>query len=136
MILDLDHFKDVNDTYGHLAGDKVLCHVKAVADKCLRREDLFARYGGEEFVVLAPETDAIGATRLAERMRQAIAEIPADGGKSVTASIGLASVDIVTAETTLDGLLASADKAMYQAKASGRNRLAVAETFSIPALEG
>ncbi len=127
LIFDLDHFKKINDTHGHQAGDEVLCYVKRVVDGCLRSGDLFARYGGEEFVVLMPETVPAGALRLAERLRVAIAEKTVNG-IAVTASIGVSSVAIVDEVCTLDRLLAEADLAMYAAKAAGRNRVSSAET--------
>lgn len=123
VVFDLDHFKEVNDQYGHQVGDEVLCRVKRIADSCLRSEDLFARYGGEEFVVLMPETGQAGALKLAERLREAIAAAPADGGVRVTASMGVASVAEIDDKWTLERLLARADRAMYAAKAAGRNRV-------------
>jgi diguanylate cyclase (GGDEF)-like protein len=123
LVFDLDHFKDINDTHGHQAGDEVLCCVKAVTEKCLRSGDLFARYGGEEFVVLLPETDAEGARKLAERLRGAIADISVLGKIRVTASMGFASLAQVDEGCTLEMLLGQADKAMYDAKAAGRNRV-------------
>ena len=125
MVLDLDHFKDINDNHGHLAGDKVLCRVKRIIDDCLRAGDLSARYGGEEFVVLLPETSLSGALKLAERLREAIAEVP-NAGIAVTASMGVASLEVVDETWTLERLLARADKAMYAAKFAGRNRVSQA----------
>lgn len=130
LIFDLDHFKKINDTHGHQAGDEVLCHVKRVVENCLRSGDLFARYGGEEFVVLMPETGTAGALKLAERLRAAIAEKPVNG-LTVTASIGVASAAVVDEECTLYQLLADADKAMYAAKAAGRNRVLSADTAAV-----
>jgi diguanylate cyclase (GGDEF)-like protein len=127
LMFDLDHFKRINDTLGHQAGDEVLCYVKDVVERCLRSGDLFARYGGEEFVVLMPETTPAGAVRLAERLRVAIASTPMQGDLPVTASLGVAGAEHVDASCTLDGLLAEADRAMYAAKAAGRNRVAGAE---------
>ncbi|MBX9849350.1 MAG: GGDEF domain-containing protein [Rhodocyclaceae bacterium] len=127
MVLDLDNFKQINDTHGHQAGDSVLQHVKQVADECLRSADIFARYGGEEFVVLLPDTTSQGAVVLAERLRLAIAENRASCGVPVTACIGVHSLDKVSKSVTLAELLAQADKAMYQAKAAGRNCVVVAD---------
>jgi len=121
MVFDLDHFKEVNDRYGHQAGDIVLCRIKQIAESCLRSDDVFARYGGEEFVVLMPETGRDGALKLAERLRAAIAAVPNDGGVQVSASMGVASIAEVDDEWTLERLLARADRAMYAAKAAGRN---------------
>lgn len=127
LMFDLDHFKKINDTRGHQAGDEVLCHVKDVVERCLRSADLFARYGGEEFVVLMPETTLAGAARLAERLRMAIASTPMQGDIPVTASLGVAGTAMVDEACTLDNLLAEADRAMYAAKAAGRNRVMGAE---------
>jgi diguanylate cyclase (GGDEF)-like protein len=127
LVFDLDHFKEINDSYGHQVGDEVLCRVKAAVESCLRSGDLFARYGGEEFVVLMPETGINGALKLAERLRTAIAAIVVSGKVHITASLGVASVDRVDTDCTLDQLLGQADRAMYAAKAAGRNCTIVAE---------
>lgn len=127
MVIDLDHFKQINDTHGHQAGDSVLRQVKQIADHCLRAADTFARYGGEEFVVLLPETDREGAHNLAERLRSAIADNRAECGVPVSACIGVVSLPKVNGSVTLAQLLAKADEAMYQAKATGRNRVVMAD---------
>lgn len=124
IMLDLDWFKRVNDSLGHVAGDELL---HAVADLCqgaLRAEDVFARFGGEEFVVVAPNTDADEAMRLAERVRQTVegARFAATNGETVTASFGVASA----VQGSLDELLKSADEALYAAKQAGRNRVVMA----------
>ncbi|WP_084396737.1 GGDEF domain-containing protein [Henriciella aquimarina] len=123
ICLDVDHFKSINDTYGHAAGDKVL---RAVSETCrshLRQSDVFGRMGGEEFAILLPQTDEDGAILVAEKLRVAIGAMRFEfGGKTVrvTASFGVASqkdrqYDVAT-------LLGRADAAMYQAKQTGRNR--------------
>jgi len=124
LMLDLDHFKLVNDSLGHAAGDKLLRAVAALCAGALRKEDVFARYGGEEFVVIVPQAGLREAGLLAQRMRLAIAEarFPVMGGAGVTVSIGVAGAR----EGSLDGMLTSADAALYQAKQSGRNRVVVA----------
>jgi diguanylate cyclase (GGDEF)-like protein len=129
IMLDLDHFKDVNDSLGHDAGDELLRDVAALCQAGLREGDVFARFGGEEFVIVAPGTDADEALRLAERTRQAIedARFAATRGALVTASFGVASA---RAES-LEALLKSADSAMYQAKQDGRNRVALAAPADI-----
>lgn len=128
LLLDVDHFKSVNDTYGHLVGDRVLAVVAGVIGHTARNTDLPARYGGEEFCVLAADTDAHGAALLAERIREAIAsqEIPLDDGglMRVTVSIGVAQVGLHG--TDRSQLLAAADGALYEAKESGRNRVRIA----------
>lgn len=124
IMLDLDHFKGVNDSLGHDAGDELLRAVAALCQSSLREGDVFARYGGEEFVIVAPGTDADEAMRLAERTRQAIANahFAATCGSPVSASFGVASARV----ESLEALLKSADSAMYVAKQDGRNRVALA----------
>jgi two-component system cell cycle response regulator len=128
LMIDLDHFKDVNDTHGHLAGDDVLREVAAILQQAIRSVDVVARFGGEEFVVVLPETPLSGAITFAERMRTAIGEYPfGDGtGKgtiTVTASVGVA---VFPAEGvgSVETLFGRADEALYRAKADGRNRVA------------
>lgn len=130
IMLDLDHFKEVNDRYGHLAGDAALQHVSAIMRKCIREADMVARYGGEEFVIILPETEEAGAVVIAERVRSELEKspLPIDSGGSLTltASMGLACTSGDAAFADIDKLLQSADDAMYRAKASGRNCLIVA----------
>jgi diguanylate cyclase (GGDEF)-like protein len=126
IMLDIDDFKRVNDSYGHQQGDEVLAQVAAVVREQTRELDTAARYGGEELAVILPQTDASGAELLAERMRAAIAslQVPSVGGNgalSVTASFGVAAIP----ESALDrgGLIAAADTALYAAKRAGKNRV-------------
>ena len=118
IMIDLDHFKDVNDTYGHETGDEVLAAVASRILGCVRRSDLLARYGGEEFVVLMPDTDEGEATKLAERIRLALAYAPVVDEITVTASIGVAA-------SSEAELVADADRALYLAKAHGRDRVEI-----------
>ncbi len=128
LLLDVDHFKKVNDTLGHDAGDAVLQGVARVLSSIARRSDFVARWGGEEFVVALSQTAEAGARIAAERVRRAIAEakypLPNGTEHRATASVGLASAE--TAEWQLDDLLGRADKAMYSAKHRGRNRVETA----------
>ncbi|MDP3046905.1 MAG: GGDEF domain-containing protein [Chloroflexota bacterium] len=124
LMIDLDHFKTVNDTYGHAAGDRVL---RQVAD-CLRSKarsvDILARYGGEELLLLLPEADLAQATQVAERLRLVIerTSVLVDGEQvRVTASAGVAALTSDTPD--LASLIARADSAVYQAKQAGRNRV-------------
>jgi diguanylate cyclase (GGDEF)-like protein len=126
VIMDLDHFKRINDRYGHLAGDRVLVSAARVFEKSLRTHDVLARWGGEEFVVLLPQTDVAGAEALAERLRRALeeTEVLLEGGEvvRVTTSLGMACHPHPPAASG-DELLRRADVALYDAKELGRNRL-------------
>lgn len=137
MILDIDEFKHINDTYGHLAGDDVLKGVVSVLKKNLRRSDIVSRFGGEEFLLFTPHTDTEGARYLAEKIRTAVenhSTMVSDVHLRVTVSIGLVSfndwpadADTANQEKTLEMLLMQADKALYKAKSKGRNRVVVAD---------
>jgi len=125
-LLDLDHFKQINDQHGHQAGDEVLRQFSRLCQQQARRTDLFARYGGEEFIFLLPDTDAHSARHLLERLRLALTdlEITTPGGPlRVSVSIGLASV---RANDDLYRLQGVADAALYRAKQGGRNRIELA----------
>ncbi|RWX79133.1 sensor domain-containing diguanylate cyclase [Neorhizobium lilium] len=126
IVLDIDHFKAVNDTHGHAAGDAVLNAVAAKCRTALRAGDLLGRLGGEEFAILLPHVDREGAMAVAEKLRAAVASEPVNGQHDpicVTASFGLSSLSIVVKD--IETLLAQADAAMYQAKHDGRNRCIV-----------
>lgn len=132
LMLDLDHFKLLNDTFGHQGGDLVLIETAKKIDKLLRMGDLFGRYGGEEFAVILPNTDLEGAEEVAERIRQSIAKNTIDYNQktiSVTASIGVAIID--SNDTRYEDLISNADLALYQAKAAGRNRICLAKEVAI-----
>jgi len=129
IMLDIDHFKQVNDTYGHAIGDQVL---RAVAKRCgesIRDIDVLGRYGGEEFAVILPSTDLPGAETMAERLRRSVADAPVPterGDITVTISLGVASsAQGQDDEEDVAALLNRADAAMYAAKQAGRNRVAV-----------
>ena len=131
LIIDLDHFKTVNDRFGHQVGDDVLVEVARRIQAATRVPDVVARYGGEEFVVLLPGTDAVGAVATAERIRQAVSASKVTittaqdiAPMAVSCSIGVA--EHPAHGTTVAGLLRSADAAMYQAKAQGRDRVVAA----------
>ena len=123
LIMDLDHFKAVNDTHGHQRGDEVLVDFVARVHAFLRRPDQLARFGGEEFVALLPETSLEDALGVAERIRAACVQAGA-AGPACTVSIGVTTNR--TANDSVDALIARADAAMYQAKARGRNRVEIA----------
>jgi diguanylate cyclase (GGDEF)-like protein len=130
-IIDIDHFKLVNDTHGHLAGDRVLRVISERFKTELRVGDLIGRFGGEEFAILLPHTSGTEAGRVAERLRRHIAEEPivvSDGreaavGVGITISVGVA--ELAHTRQDLDELLAVADAALYQAKAAGRDRICI-----------
>ena len=130
LMLDIDHFKRVNDQYGHLAGDHVLRHIVAVVGQRLRAQDLLGRYGGEEFLLLLPHTDVQGAQQLGQQLCEAVQAARCDWrGQSiaVTTSVGVASY---RPGMPADGeaLLQAADKALYRAKAAGRNCMEIAHS--------
>jgi len=125
ILMDLDHFKSVNDRYGHLAGDKVLISVANICHDVIRENDIFCRYGGEEFMLLLPETDVASAKSLAERIRVLIeaTEITFNNKKiHITISLGYTGVCQVVDEV-FEQLLKHADAALYTAKKMGRNRV-------------
>jgi diguanylate cyclase (GGDEF)-like protein len=126
LMVDSDHLKQMNDTHGHEAGDKLIKHIVGSIRAALRTTDVVARYGGDEFVCLLPETGATGAAIVAERLRYHLERTPVDiGSKSVpsTVSIGIASFPAHGA--TLEVLAKNADRALYSSKAQGRNRVTV-----------
>ena len=128
ILTDIDHFKAVNDTYGHPAGDAVLRNVSRVLAALVRKVDSVARFGGEEFVLLLPETGRDGARILAERLRSHVEALshPFEGQTlSVTASFGVSTYEAGT-NATAEELIKSADEALYRAKNRGRNRVEVA----------
>lgn len=129
LFVDLDHFKRINDTHGHEAGDRVLKAVAHCLRDSLRQSDLIGRIGGEEFSVLLPDTDLPAARQLAETLRQDIEHLIPDIGDGhclqITASIGVAVAE--SARETIADLQHRADEGMYQAKRAGRNRVSVLE---------
>lgn len=126
MMVDVDHFKLINDTYGHPAGDEVLRKVASRLLERLRGQDLLGRYGGEEFCVIAPDTDLKGAWKLAESLRESINSAPFStewGSHPVSVSIGV-SLCAANVTCTLDDVISEADAALYTAKNTGRNKVA------------
>ena len=127
-MLDVDHFKNVNDSFGHLVGDEVLRRTAERMAGMLRRGDVLGRYGGEEFILVVPSCDVAAAADIAERLRAIVSSQPVDtsaGPVTVTASLGLA---VSTPESPLerDEIVQAADRALYLAKAAGRNRVVLA----------
>jgi diguanylate cyclase (GGDEF)-like protein len=124
MLIDIDHFKQLNDTHGHLAGDMVLREVSRMLREGVRETDTVARYGGEEFAIVMPDTHVDGAVFRAERLRKnaEAMKFPGQGPSfRITISIGIAAYS----SGTPHNLIASADQALYEAKRSGRNRVKV-----------
>lgn len=126
LMLDIDHFKQVNDTYGHKAGDRVLQKLSEICKTTLRNVDMIGRMGGEEFAVLLPETNDLQAMEAAERLRAALAaaQVPLENGQQLhfTDSFGVASLK--QKDLDIDALLNLADHALYAAKNKGRNTVA------------
>lgn len=127
VMLDIDHFKRINDTYGHQAGDRVIKEVAQTIRRHIRDTDIAGRYGGEEFAMLLPDTDRIGANHFAERLRKAIAAIAvAHEGQTIqlTASLGISDLVAEPCER-YEQLIARADAALYESKRNGRDRITV-----------
>lgn len=133
LMLDVDHFKRVNDSWGHAAGDAVLREIAQRVESQVRASDVAARYGGEEFVVLLPGTDVAAARLLAERIRESVSgspiELPGGDALTITASIGISEVQPAPTakdlKTVGDSLIARADVALYAAKSAGRDRVMI-----------
>jgi len=128
-ILDIDHFKKVNDEFGHPVGDQVLVRTANLLSSCVRESDTVARWGGEEFAVIAPATTEQGAASLAEKLRSIMAATHLGPKEAVTASFGVAELG---PDDTVDTLLQRADAALYRAKQTGRNRVCRAGTVDSP----
>ena len=127
LFIDIDHFKSINDEFGHDAGDRVLIKVANAIKNALRKSDVTARIGGEEFAVILPKTDLMGGQQIAEKIRQSVELLECDDKENVlqvTASIGVAMID--NSDTGLDDIKRRSDKAMYEAKRTGRNRVVLA----------
>lgn len=129
ILIDIDYFKSINDSYGHQVGDKTLKMIASTLKNNIRESDLLARYGGEEFVILLPETNVIDAKKLAENLRKAIAvmavPISADDNLHCTASFGIAERTLFNHTQGLMELVNQADEALYKAKKSGRDQVVV-----------
>ncbi|MEW8538226.1 MAG: sensor domain-containing diguanylate cyclase [Candidatus Thiodiazotropha endolucinida] len=126
LMLDLDHFKSINDTYGHNIGDSVLRHVADICVGSIRGQDFMARYGGEEFTILLPETDIENGSKLAQRICDKIAAMPYQEGQqliSITVSVGASEIE--DGDIDFNDLLNRADKALYEAKKRGRNQVVI-----------
>jgi len=124
MVLDLDHFKQINDTHGHLAGDEVLRWAAARLRNALRETDFIGRYGGEEFVVVLPETDVKIAAELAEALRRLIGAQPVKfEAKTIPVTVSIGVTELHPGAADYQVMFREADRALYRAKAEGRNRV-------------
>ncbi len=131
IIFDIDHFKQINDSFGHAVGDRALCALTRLVQSSVRTVDIFARYGGEEFILLLPETDLAGGLDTADRVRCLVAQTPLDLEKiriEITVSAGVTVLDAFLAPAdhlseALDQLINRADQALYEAKNTGRNKV-------------
>lgn len=134
LVLDVDHFKAINDTYGHSVGDVVLVTLSDRIRARLRATDTFARIGGEEFAVFLPETDTESALSLAEELRSTVSadRIDAGNGQSVDVTISIGISSSRSGPATVSDLLNSADHALYAAKREGRNRSVIDENLTLP----
>ena len=132
LMIDIDHFKNINDEYGHLFGDRMLREISQICASKLRQSDFLGRYGGEEFLVICPNTPCENAQHLAERLRLAIAEMPVGDQTaklSPTISVGVVALATITSISDVEQLIGAADEALYRAKSNGRNRV---ETYTSP----
>ena len=127
VLTDVDHFKEINDRYGHAVGDEVLRVLTEALSSSLRDTDFVARLGGDEFALLLPETSQRSAQRVAERLRRTIAELPCQaGGNAISIAVSCGVAERAPQREDLDQLVARADRALYRAKRGGRNQTAVA----------
>jgi diguanylate cyclase (GGDEF)-like protein len=133
LMIDVDNFKTINDTHGHLAGDDVLRGVGRTLQSTLRGYDFAVRYGGDEFLVVLAQNNPTGATHVAERIREMVLQyafFPGPGAASVTVSIGVASVPGQHVQSATS-LIEAADQALYQAKGQGKNRVITTTTLRV-----
>jgi two-component system cell cycle response regulator len=131
ILMDIDHFKQVNDTHGHPAGDSVLAKVAMVLRDSLRSEDLVARIGGEEFLAILPDTDLVQVRLVAERLRSAVEAmtVPIRGGDALSVTLSLGATMLTEGDDIgTEAVLCRADRALYRAKDAGRNQVQLAET--------
>jgi diguanylate cyclase (GGDEF)-like protein len=124
LMVDLDNFKKINDTLGHLEGDRFLQQVARSFTQFVRTTDIVCRYGGDEFVAILPSTRLFVAIRIANRLKRSVSEIPGATGCNVSASIGIAEYT-VSSPWTADEFIQAADHAMYDAKSKGRNQVSI-----------
>lgn len=136
-LLDIDHFKRINDTHGHAAGDRCLVALSEIVSKSIRQSDLFARFGGEEFVLMLTETELSQGMLLCDRLRRRISSAKVEfGGQTITMTASLGVADFLCTGETLDDMLARADAGLYEAKRNGRNQIVHGSTVLHDRSEG
>jgi diguanylate cyclase (GGDEF)-like protein len=124
LIADIDHFKSINDTYGHLAGDAVLRRIADCLRQAVRETDHVGRYGGEEFLIILPATDTAGAMELGQRIRESISQMDfQDNGNTFSMSVSVGVAHCTDGDDSVEAVISRADAALYQAKAGGRNQV-------------
>ena len=124
LMCDLDHFKTINDTWGHAVGDRALRHFAAILRDALRKNDIAGRVGGEEFAVVLPETDVVDAMAFACRVQRLIMETPlVEGDRTITLTLSIGIAVMTAADASADASLSRSDKALYRAKEGGRDRI-------------
>jgi diguanylate cyclase (GGDEF)-like protein len=127
--MDIDHFKEINDTFGHEAGDLVQKHVANILKKQSRTNDLIFRYGGDEFLVLLPSTSSLTAYQYSQRLRKQFEDTSVDyNGEKITVTMSIGIAAFITGKEKPEQVLIDADAALYQAKADGRNCVIISET--------
>lgn len=122
FVIDIDHFKEVNDRYGHPVGDDVLCGIATVLRECTRTIDTTARYGGDEFVIVMPETDLAGAEEVARRIRKRLAELTVSGAPDLHCTVSIGAAEAERSMDDVELWVHEADRALYRAKDAGRDR--------------
>ena len=128
LMFDIDHFKTINDTSGHLHGDAVLAAVGRQLNDVLRSTDVHCRYGGDEFLVILPDTSALGARQVAECLRREIADLPLSRTMPASVTVSLGVTAVLPGELDVNMVIARADEALYRAKRAGRNRFCLVTT--------
>jgi len=131
-MIDIDHFKNINDQYGHAVGDRILKEIAGELDKSRRKGDLLARWGGEEFTLLLPETDEAEALNVAERFRHNIEQLVVnDCGRMIRCTISVGVASRHARHVTLEHAISKADEELYQAKVQGRNQISTGRTSDV-----
>ena len=131
LVLDIDHFKDINDRHGHPVGDDVLCAIAAILNECTRSIDTCGRYGGDEFMIVMPETQLRGAEEASQRIRQRLAAVVFDDARELRCTVSMGAAALGPGVASVDEWITRADAALYRAKAQGRDRFVSAEPSAV-----